>query len=102
MNKVIFLLSIIMFFFKSSATANYEKKIYDFSIESITGETINIKDYKEPSEKVKKIIETDLNDLKANMFQDENILRAAAGGTDPKTLNKVLIADFIQKKYPDL
>ena len=63
---------------------------------------INIKDYKEPSEKVKKIIEADLNDLKANMFQDENILRAAAGGADPKTLNKVFIADFIQKKYPDL
>ena len=35
-----------MFFFKSSAVANYEKKIYDFSIESITGETINFKDYK--------------------------------------------------------
>ena len=33
-------------FFKSSATANYEKKIYDFSIESITGEIINFKDYK--------------------------------------------------------
>ena len=35
-----------MFFFKNSATANYEKKIYDFSIESITGEIINFKDYK--------------------------------------------------------
>ena len=35
-----------MFFFKTSATANYEKKFYDFSIESITGETINFKDYK--------------------------------------------------------
>ena len=35
-----------MFLFKSSATANYEKKIYDFTIESITGETINFKDYK--------------------------------------------------------
>ena len=35
-----------MFLFKSSATANYEKKIYDFSIESITGEIINFKDYK--------------------------------------------------------
>ena len=63
---------------------------------------INIKGYKEPTEKVKKIIETDLNDLKANMFQDENILKAGAGGVDPKTLNKVLIADFIQNKYPDL
>ena len=46
MRKVIFLLSIIMFFFKSSATANYEKKIFDYSIESITDETINHKDYK--------------------------------------------------------
>ena len=35
-----------MFFFKTSASANYEKKIYDFSIESITGETINFKDYR--------------------------------------------------------
>ncbi len=35
-----------MIFFKTSANANYEKKIYDFSIESITGETINFKDYK--------------------------------------------------------
>ena len=35
-----------MFFFKNSATANYEKKFYDLSIESITGERINFKDYK--------------------------------------------------------
>ena len=35
-----------MFFFKTSATANYEKKIYEFSIESITGEIIDFKDYK--------------------------------------------------------
>ena len=35
-----------MFFFKTSATSNYEIKFYDLSIESITGETINFKDYK--------------------------------------------------------
>ena len=46
MRKIIFLLSIFMFFFKTPATANYEKKFYDFSIESITGEEINLKDYK--------------------------------------------------------
>ena len=46
MRKLIFLLSIVMFFFKSSATANYEKKFYDFSIKSITGEIINFNDYK--------------------------------------------------------
>ena len=46
MRKVIFLLSIVMFFFKTSAFANYEKKIYDFNIESISGEKINLKDYR--------------------------------------------------------
>jgi glutathione peroxidase len=35
-----------MFFFKNSVTASYEKKFYDFSIESITGEIINFNDYK--------------------------------------------------------
>ena len=35
-----------MFFFKSSALANYEKKIYDISINSIAGEKIHFKDYK--------------------------------------------------------
>ena len=35
-----------MFFFKTSVTANYEKKIYDLSIDSITGEKIYFKDYK--------------------------------------------------------
>ena len=35
-----------MFFFKNSSFANYDKIIYDFSIEEITGETINFKDYK--------------------------------------------------------
>ena len=35
-----------MFFFKNTATANYEKKFYDLSIESITGEKINFNDYK--------------------------------------------------------
>tara|TARA_B100001057_G_scaffold265158_1_gene265389 strand:- start:247 stop:756 length:510 start_codon:yes stop_codon:yes gene_type:complete len=34
-----------MFFFKSSAIANYEKVFYDFSITSITGEKINFQDY---------------------------------------------------------
>ena len=35
-----------MFLFKNSATANYEKKFYDFSIESISGETIDLNQYK--------------------------------------------------------
>ena len=45
MRKVLLIL-FIMFFFKTSVNANYEKRIYDFSIESITGETINFSEYK--------------------------------------------------------
>ena len=44
--RTIFILTLFMFFFKNSVTANYEKKFYDFSIESITGEIINFNDYK--------------------------------------------------------
>ena len=44
--RTIFILIVFMFFFKNSATANHEKKFYDFSIESITGEIINFNDYK--------------------------------------------------------
>ncbi len=36
-----------MIFFKTSATADYEKKFYDFNIESITGEIINLNKYKD-------------------------------------------------------
>ena len=47
MNKLtIICLTIIMFFFKSNVSANYEKSFYDLNIESITGELINFKDYK--------------------------------------------------------
>jgi len=47
MKKIILIVfTIIMFFFKNTATANYEKKFYDLGIESITGERINFIDYK--------------------------------------------------------
>ena len=36
-----------MIFFKTSATADYEKKFYDFNIESINGGTINLNKYKD-------------------------------------------------------
>ena len=38
-------LSIFMFFFKSTVSANYDKIFYDFEIESITGEKIDFKKY---------------------------------------------------------
>ncbi len=65
--------------------------------------TIKIKGFKEPSsERVKQIIETDLNDLKANVLQDETFAKAAAGSVDPETTNKVLIPKIIRERYPDL
>ena len=45
--KILISLTIIMFFFKNSAMANYEKIFFDFKIESITGESINFNDYKD-------------------------------------------------------
>ena len=39
-------LSLIMFFFKSTVSANYEKIFYDFNIESLTGKVIDFKEYK--------------------------------------------------------
>ena len=35
-----------MFFNNTNTTANYEKKFFDFEINSVSGETINLKDYK--------------------------------------------------------
>ena len=39
-------LTIFMIFFKNTANANYEKNIYGLSIQSITGELIHFKDFK--------------------------------------------------------
>ena len=36
-----------MFFFKNNTLANYDKTFFDFKIDSINGETINLNDYKE-------------------------------------------------------
>ena len=46
MKKLIIIgLTIMIFFFKNIAMANYEKVFYDFQIESINGEIINFKEY---------------------------------------------------------
>lgn len=64
---------------------------------------IKIKGFKEPSsDRVKQIVETDLNDLKATILQDDTFAKAAAGSVDPETTNKVLIPKIIRERYPDL
>lgn len=64
---------------------------------------IKIRGLKEPSSKrVKDILETDLNDLKATVLQDNDMLKAMPGNVDPEVINKVLIPKIIRVKYPDL
>lgn len=65
--------------------------------------TLKIHGFKEPSTpRVQQIVETDLNDLKANILQDDTFARAAAGSVDPETTNKILIPKIIRERYPDL
>lgn len=64
---------------------------------------IKIRGFKTPtSKRVKDIIESDLNDLKATILQDDTMLKAMPGNVDPEVINKVLIPKIIQIKYPDL
>lgn len=66
--------------------------------------TIKIKGFKEPTtQRVKDIIESDLNDLKAAILQDNKMLQALPGEfIEPEVINKVMIPKVIQKRYPDL
>lgn len=64
---------------------------------------IKIRGLKEPSSKrVKEILESDLNDLKATILQDDTMLKAMPGNLDPEVINKVLIPKIIKVKYPYL
>ena len=64
---------------------------------------VKIEGFKQPSTaKVKSIVETDLNDIKAKILQDDNVAKALTGSVDPEVINKVLIPKIIQTTYPDL
>ncbi|MBO1769288.1 DEAD/DEAH box helicase [Agrococcus sp. TF02-05] len=64
---------------------------------------LRIKGFKEPStDRVKQIVATDLNDLKATILQNDTFVKAAAGNLDAEVNNKVLIPKIIREKYPDL
>ena len=67
------------------------------------GEII-IRGLKEPSsQRVKDIIEADLTDLKVDIFQNKELLKAMPDESlDPVVINKVLIPKVIRLKYPDL
>jgi len=64
---------------------------------------LKIRGYKKPnSKKVNDIIESDLNDLKASILQDPQMLKAMPGNIEPEVINEVLIPKIIKVKYPDL
>lgn len=65
---------------------------------------VKIGGFKEPStQRVKNIVESDINELKAEIMQDPVMLQAMPGEyIDPEVLNKVQIPKIIRRKYPDL
>lgn len=83
---------------------NFKFKTKRFDDEEHEEGTIKIRGFKEPStQRVKEIVESDLNDLKAAILQDSKMLQAMPGEfIDPQVINKVLIPKVIQKKYPEL
>ena len=65
--------------------------------------TIEIAGFREPSsDRVRDIIESDITDLKASIFQDDQIVKALPGNMDPEVINKVMIPKIIRMKYPEL
>lgn len=64
---------------------------------------LKIRGLKKPSsKKVEDIIESDLNDLKAAILQDDTMIKAIPGNVDAEVINTVLIPKIIRVKYPDL
>ncbi len=79
----------------------FKTKISDDD-EFVPGE-IRIKGFKEPkTARVREIVESDLNDLKATILQDDTMVKALPGNVDPEVINKVMIPKIIREKYPDL
>jgi len=83
---------------------NFKFKTKRFNDEESEEGTIKIRGFREPSsQRVKDIVESDLNDLKAAILQDNKMLQALPGEfIDPEVINKVMIPKVIQTKYPEL
>ncbi len=65
--------------------------------------TIKIRGFKKPSsQRAKDIIESDLNNLKARILQDDTMLKAMPGNIEPEVINTVIIPRIIREVYPDL
>ena len=54
------------------------------------------------SEKTKTIVESQLDDLKAAILQDDMVVKALSGSTTAETITQHLIPKVIRERYPDL
>ena len=54
------------------------------------------------SEKTKLIVQEQLDDLKAAILQDDQIVKAISGSTTAETITQNLIPKIIRERYPDL
>lgn len=81
---------------------------YDFAPKSSAGDmsegnTVKVKGLKEvTTPRVQKILDTDMNDLKANILQNPTFSRAALSNAEAETANKVIVPKIIKERYPDL
>lgn len=80
-----------------------ENEDEDYEDEAEDDKTIKIRGFKLPtSQRAKDIIDTDLNDLKAKLLQNPQMLKAMPGNVEPEVINTVLIPKIIREIYPDL
>ena len=54
------------------------------------------------SEKTKLIVQEQLDDLKASILQDEQVVRAISGSTTAEMITQNLVPKVIRERYPDL
>jgi len=89
--------------FKFKPMDNDDDDLEDEEEEENGKPTIKIRGFKTPtSQRAKDIIESDLNDLKARILQDDTMLKALPGNLEPEVINTVLIPKIIREVYPDL
>lgn len=54
------------------------------------------------SEKTRLIVQEQLDDLKASILQDEQMVKAISGSTTAETITQYLVPKVIRERYPDL
>lgn len=90
------------FNFKPKFDGDDDKEDNDF-VDGADTKTIKIRGFKLPtSQRAKDIIESDLNDLKARILQNDTMLKAMPGNIEPEVINTIIIPKIIREIYPDL